>query len=98
VTIRTRLANKIHSISKKPIRCIHRVFLGIDTRKMAASVASILERKNLANGNEGIGTVGQEEREANVTQSSVAGLRDNSFEDSDDVWEEEDPFIAFAHV
>ena len=65
---------------------------------MAASVASILEKKNLANGIEDAGSQGQLAPEADTSQGGVAVQpRENSFEDSDDAWEEEDPFIAFAH-
>ncbi len=44
ITIRNRLALKKHPISKEPIRGIHRVFLGTDTRSLAVQVAAIVGR------------------------------------------------------
>ncbi len=97
VTIRARLANSTHPITKKPVRCIHRILLGIDTRKMAAKATEILGSSNLASGNEPPGSQETGAPQA-IGQDGVAALpRENSFEESDDGWEEDDPFIAFAH-
>ncbi len=60
-------------------------------------MASILEKKKLTR-DEDAGPLGQGEPVANLAQARVPDSRENnSFEDGDDGWEEEDPFIAFAH-
>ncbi len=65
---------------------------------MAASVASIREKKELVAGADDSGSQGTMAQGAALpTKVAVAPPREDSFEDSDDAWEEEDPFIAFAH-
>jgi hypothetical protein len=93
-TIRTRLANKMHPISKKPIVGIHRVFSGVDTRAFAATVASIVDNSSIPDGivqNDGVGLL------PNPVPSNDAERLGSFFDDSEDCAEEEDPFLEFAH-